>query len=63
MQSGTYAWVTGPSYETRADCKFLRDYCGADMVGMSTVPEVIVARHAVSWFEAHNINTELILLL
>lgn len=48
MQSGTYAWVIGPTYETRADCKFLREYCGADMVGMSTVPEVIVARHAVS---------------
>lgn len=47
IQSGTYAWVVGPTYETRADCKFLREYCGADMVGMSTVPEVIVARHAV----------------
>lgn len=47
MQSGTYAWVSGPTYESRAECKFLQ-YCGADMVGMSTAPEVIVARHAVS---------------
>lgn len=46
VRSGTYAWVTGPTYETRADCRFLRDYCGADVVGMSTVPEVVVAHHA-----------------
>ena len=37
--------MTGPTYETKADCKFLREYCGADVVGMSTVPEVIVAHH------------------
>lgn len=48
LQSGTYAWVLGPTYETRADCKFLRDYGGADIVGMSTVPEVITARWLVS---------------
>lgn len=56
LQPVTYAWVVGPTYETKADCKFLREYCGADVVGMSTVPEVITARHMVSlpsfsWFE------------
>lgn len=44
-QSGTYAFVAGPSYESRAECKFLRQ-AGADCVGMSTVPEVVAARQA-----------------
>ncbi|PWN91366.1 inosine guanosine and, partial [Acaromyces ingoldii] len=45
LQSGTYAYVMGPSYESRAECRFLRA-AGADCVGMSTVPEVIAARQA-----------------
>lgn len=42
LERGTYAWVTGPSYETPAEVEMLRRM-GADVVGMSTVPEVIVA--------------------
>jgi purine-nucleoside phosphorylase len=41
-QSGTYAFVTGPTYESRAESRYLRQI-GADAVGMSTVPEVIAA--------------------
>ncbi|KAM0791692.1 hypothetical protein ACM66B_003965 [Microbotryomycetes sp. NB124-2] len=44
LREGTYAWVAGPTYETRAEQRFLRA-AGADVVGMSTVPEVIGARH------------------
>lgn len=44
IQEGVYAWVTGPTYETRAEGRFIRNL-GADVVGMSTVPEVIAARH------------------
>jgi purine-nucleoside phosphorylase len=45
LQEGVYAYVAGPSYETPAELRFLR-MGGADAVGMSTVPSVLVARHA-----------------
>jgi purine-nucleoside phosphorylase len=41
---GVYAGVTGPTFETRAEYKFLH-IAGGDVVGMSTVQEVIAARH------------------
>ncbi len=45
LEAGVYACVPGPSYETPAEIKMLRTL-GADVVGMSTVPEAVVARHA-----------------
>ncbi|KAI9216933.1 purine nucleoside phosphorylase-like protein [Blastocladiella britannica] len=45
VHSGIYCFVSGPQYETRAECRMLRSL-GGDAVGMSTAPEVVIARHA-----------------
>jgi purine-nucleoside phosphorylase len=44
LQEGVYVCLAGPSFETPADLRFLKAI-GVDAVGMSTVPEVTVARH------------------
>lgn len=44
LREGVYVGLSGPSFETPADLRFLR-IAGADAVGMSTVPEVTIARH------------------
>ncbi len=45
LREGVYVGVAGPNYETPAELRMMRGF-GADAVGMSTVPEVLVARHA-----------------
>ena len=45
LREGVYAMFTGPSFETPAEIRFARTI-GADAVGMSTVPEAIIANHA-----------------
>jgi len=44
IKEGTYIWMLGPTYETPAEIKMAANF-GADLVGMSTVPEVIAANH------------------
>ena len=44
MRTGVYFHLSGPSYETAAECRMIRSW-GGDSVGMSTAPEVVVARH------------------
>ncbi len=45
LREGVYAWWTGPTYETPAEIRMIRTL-GADAVGMSTVPEALIATHA-----------------
>ncbi|MEQ5176172.1 purine-nucleoside phosphorylase [Proteus sp. LHD240705] len=45
LRQGVYAWWTGPTYETPAEIRMIRTL-GADAVGMSTVPEALIAHHS-----------------
>ena len=44
LHQGSYCWTSGPSYETHAEVRIIHDL-GADVVGMSTVPELIIGAH------------------
>jgi len=58
LQKGVYVSVSGPNLETAAEYRFLRTI-GADVVGMSTVPEVIAARHQGTKVLAFSIITDM----
>ena len=58
FKTGIYAWFTGPSYETPAEVQFAKNI-GADLVGMSTVPEAIAAKHAGMKISAFSLVTNL----
>jgi purine-nucleoside phosphorylase len=58
INKGVYVAWSGPSLETRAEYRFIK-FMGADVVGMSTVPEVIVANHAGLKVAAVSVITDL----